>query len=69
MASKEEVSFDEIQSRFLSVYQNVPIQERGKTVVVIDDEPISWRIAYLEIKNETDLGKKIGEKLVMLDIV
>lgn len=55
--------------RFMLVYNSLPLAERKMPVVVIDGEPINWAMTYLEIKNRTPLGKKIGEKLIKLDII
>lgn len=58
-----------LQERFFKVYNNLPLKEREQTVVVIDDEPISWKMAYREIAEETDLGPEILEKLIKLGII
>ena len=57
------------KERFFKVYANLPINLRREVIVVIDNEPISWQVAYLEISNETRLGERIVKKLVELDIV
>lgn len=67
MALSKEVSFD--TSRFIKVYSNLSITERKLPILVIDDEPISWNVAYNEIRNKTRLGNKILEKLVKLDLI
>ena len=55
--------------RFMKVYSNLPINVRKEIVIVIDDQPISWEVAYKEIIGDTELGKKIVEKLVELDVI
>lgn len=55
--------------RFMKVYSNLPLQERNQVVVVIDDEPITWNMAYNEIRHNTELGRKIDNKLAELDII
>ncbi len=55
--------------RFMKVYSNVPINLRKEIILVIDDQPITWNVAYLEIKNDTLLGKKILQKLLELEII
>lgn len=54
---------------FFKVYANLPIEERDKVVIVIDDEPISWNVAYQEIKNKTKRGEKILNILRKLEII
>ncbi len=55
--------------RFFKVYANLPINERRLTIAVVDNEPISWSLAYEEISNETERGKKILDVLVRLDLI
>ena len=55
--------------RFMKVYSNLPIKARKEIVIVVDDQPISWEVAYIEIKNKTKLGEKIQQKLEKLEII
>lgn len=59
----------ELKEEFFKVYANLPIEERNNVVVVIDKQPISWNIAYLEIKNYTKLGQQILKTLKDLGIL
>ncbi len=56
-------------SRFHTVYANIPAKLRGEIIAVVDGEPYTWNAAYLEMSNDTDLGKKIFAKLIETDIV
>ena len=56
-------------SRFTKVYNNLPIPERDLVCVVIDDDGITWRLAYKEIKDDTELGKRIQKKLEDLKLI
>jgi len=43
---------------------------RDEIILVIPEKgPITWNVAYLEIENETRLGKIILEKLEELKII
>lgn len=68
-SEKEAKDYDSLSARFIKVYNNLPLQEREQTVVVIDDEPISWKMAQREISNRTELGDRILKKLKNLDII
>ena len=58
------------ESRFYRVYANLPINLREEIILVIPEKgPITWNVAYLEIENETKLGKRILEKLDELKII
>ena len=54
---------------FFKVYSEVPIDARKLVVVVLDREPVSWNLAYQEIKNNTDRGEKILKILKDLEII
>ena len=55
--------------KFLKVFSNLPLDMRREIILVIDEQPITWNVAYDEIKNETKLGKKILEKLIKLELI
>lgn len=57
------------KEQFFKIYSNIPIAERGNVVVVIDEQPISWHLAYQEIKNNSALGEKILKILKALEIL
>lgn len=54
---------------FFRVYSNLPLHIRKQVVLTIDGEPITWQVAYNEIKNSTKRGKMIYETLKKLKIV
>lgn len=56
-------------SRFQKIYANLPEKVRNGIVVVIDKKPYSWNSAYVEIINDTDLGRQIYEKLIATEII
>jgi len=61
--------FEENEGRFVKVYSNIPINLRREIILVIDDNPITWNVAYVEIKNKTELGKRILRKLIELEFI
>lgn len=56
-------------SRFQAVYANIPEKIRNEVVAVIDDKPYSWNAAYVEISDDTALGRKIYQKLIDMEII
>ncbi len=54
---------------FFKVYSSIPLEERSNVVVVLDNKSISWGLAYQEIKNNTENGKKILKTLKELKII
>ena len=59
----------QFKERFYKVYANLPLNLRDEIILVIDDEPITWKVAYLEVKGNTNLGKQILEKLGALKFI
>ncbi len=71
----------EKKMRFMNVYQNLPLNERKNTIIVLGEdktkkergkikkEPISWDIAFIEIDQETKIGEKILDKLIKLNLI
>lgn len=59
-----------MKPEFLRVYANIPIPLR-KEIIYVDDKsgPISWEVAYLEVENETELGKQILERLSKMEFI
>lgn len=57
------------KERFFKVYANLPLGLREEIILVIGNEPITWKVAYLEISENTKLGEKILEKLEALEFI
>ncbi len=56
-------------SRFVKVYNNLPLAERDMACCVINDEAVSWKLAYFEIKEKTELGMRIQKQLEDLSLI
>ena len=57
------------RAKFLGMFANVPDALRDDILVVIDKKPYTWNTAYLEVKDDTPLGKKIIKTLEEIDIL
>lgn len=57
------------KENFYKVYSNLPLNIRDEIVLVVENEPITWKVAKLEIDNNTKLGNIILEKLEALKII
>jgi len=58
------------KEQFFKVYSNLPINLREEIVLVLPERgPITWNVAYLEINNDTELGKEILKRLMELKII
>ncbi|MDZ4227837.1 MAG: hypothetical protein U1E54_01185 [Candidatus Levybacteria bacterium] len=58
-----------LQTKFLQIYANLPLNQRQGVVAVIDNEPLSWNAVKLEVDQDTEKGKQILELLVRLGII
>ena len=56
-------------SRFQAVYAYITEKIRNEVVAVIDDRQYSWNSAYVEISDDTALGRKIYQKLIDMEII
>jgi len=52
-----------LRENFLKIYANMPLNLRDEIILVFEEKPITWNVAYLEIKLNTDLGTKILKEL------
>lgn len=59
----------DLKERFYKVYNNLPLNLREEIVLVLNDEPITWKVAKLEIDQDTKLSLEIVEKLSALKII
>ncbi len=57
------------KAKFIGVYSNLPLGVRREIIAVIDEQPISWNAAFIEIKNDTEFGEKIINKLISMGIL
>jgi len=59
-----------MKEQFFKIYANLPLNLREEIILVLPGKgPITWNVAYLEINNDTELGKQILEKLLELKII
>ena len=60
-----------LREQFLKVYANVPLNMRDEIILLLGDEkrPITWNVAYLEIRENTEASKEILEKLKKMDVI
>lgn len=56
-------------SKFVKVYNNLPLAERDMPCCVIEGDAVSWRLAYDEIKKNTELGQRIQAELENLQLI
>jgi hypothetical protein len=61
-----------MKESFFKFYANLPMNIRKEIVLDLGEDyggPITWEVAYREINADTELGKKILDKLVELEFI
>ena len=57
------------KAKFYQIYADLPLGSRDEILVVVDNEPITWRVAWIEIERETKKGKQILDLLGKMEIL
>ena len=64
---------DELREKFLKAFANLPLNTRGEIILVLEEEgrkqPITWNVAYFEVKNNTPRSEEILRKLEEMGLV
>jgi len=62
--------YEILRSKFLKILAKIPHKIRSEEVIVIvDDGPYTWNNAAIEIKNNTEIGRKIIKTLKEMEIL
>ncbi len=63
----------ENREKFLRAYANLPLNTRKEIILVLEEagikQPITWEVAFFEVKNNTSNSEKILKKLEELGII
>ena len=61
------------KDRFIKVYGRLSENVRNEVIVAIKrdniDKPYTWDSAYVEVSNDTPLGKEILKKLEKMELI
>lgn len=59
----------EKRDKFLKIFANLPLPIRDEIILSLEEKPLTWNVAYIEIINDTPLSKEILEKLEKIGII
>ncbi len=59
----------ELKENFFKVYNNLPLSLRDEVILVLNNESITWKVARIEVENDTQLSKEILNDLKRLEII
>lgn len=57
------------KKKFLEAYTNLPETEKNQIIVIIETQELSWDAAYKEVIEDSELGKRILEKMEAMGIL
>ncbi len=57
------------RENFLKIFADLPLGVRKEIILTLDDQPITWNVAFTEINANTSQSKIILEKLEKLGII
>lgn len=64
---------DDLREKFLKTFANLPLNTREEIILVVEEkgmkQPITWGVAYFEVKNNTPRSGQILKKLEGLGLV
>ena len=60
---------EELRARFLKLFASVPFPLRDEIIAVIDEQPFSWSVAFIEVHNKTEKGDKILRFLKKVSLI
>jgi hypothetical protein len=59
-----------LREKFLKTYANIPLNIRDEIIIVLDGKgPITWNVAYLEIKQNSESSELILTSLNELQLI
>jgi len=58
-----------LREKFLKIYADIPLSLRKEIILVLENEPISWNVAFVEVTNKTHKSIIILKKLNELRII
>lgn len=58
-----------LRSKFFRTYASIPLNYRGEIVAIVDNQPISWAVANVEILGKTKTGEQILRRMAELKLL
>ena len=66
---KEKRTIKQLRNNFKKIYANLPLPIRKEVIAIIDNQPMSYFVCWLEIAGETKKGDEILKYLERLDLI
>jgi len=65
----KEPNIEDLRAKFHGMFANIPLGLRRDIIAVIDEQPMSYLVCWLEVKNKTEMGDRILIYLDDLDLI
>ena len=60
---------DKLRQKFLKLFANLPINIRSEIIAVIDNQPMTWNVCWLEIDQKTKKSEEILNYLDRMEFI
>ena len=61
--------YEVLKAKFLKLIANVPFPLRDEIIAMVDKQPVSWNVAYVEISHYTDKAQEILQHLRQIGLL
>lgn len=58
-----------LRETFLKIYADIPLNLRKEIILILDKEPLTWNVAYVEVFNKAQKSEQILKKLREMNII
>ena len=65
----EKLEYEVLKAKFLKLIANVPFPLREEIIAVADNQPVSWNVAFGEIKQDTGKAQEILKHLKQIGLL
>jgi hypothetical protein len=60
---------EELKAKFSQIYADLSNDLRRQIIVLVDEKTYTWNSTYFEVKNNTELSKKLLKSLNEIGII
>ena len=61
--------YETLKAKFLKLLATVPIPLRDEIIGIVDEKPVSWNVAYGEIKQDTENAENLLQHFKNIELI
>lgn len=65
----DKAEYEVLKAKFLKLIANVAFPLRKEIIAVVDNQPVSWNVAYGEVSQDTDKAKEVLKHLKQIKLI